>query len=339
MRDLKFICVQPDDTYYVWQVHLWLESLKKIGHSDKAVVLVFTPNDRILSVHNWERVVNLYPEAEFVFYKDNHDITQLLRVYVSSLRPYTLWRYFKDNPQRVADAIFYCDCDILFTEKFNIDSYIEDNVNYLSDTNSYISASYFDSKVRDVLPEKLEEYKTRDILAEVTSIVGITRDIAVSNNLDSGGAQYLLKNIDGKFWTKVMNDCISIRLYLQSINKLFFESEDKGFQSWCADMWAVLWNLWLREVPVKVIPEMGFAWAPDPIVKLETHPIYHNAGISGEIMNNYPVFYKGKYHGGKDPFSDPQLDLVLNHEESKKHCNWLYVKELKELFNKYHLNY
>lgn len=50
-RDLKFIQSCPDDTYYVWQVHLWLESLKKIGHSDKAIVLVFTPADKIGRAH------------------------------------------------------------------------------------------------------------------------------------------------------------------------------------------------------------------------------------------------------------------------------------------------
>jgi hypothetical protein len=40
---------------------------------------------------------------------------------------------------------------------------LDDDVNYLSDTNSYINAKYFDSKVNQVLPEKLEEYKNRDV--------------------------------------------------------------------------------------------------------------------------------------------------------------------------------
>ena len=46
MKDLRFICVQPDDTYFTWQVHLWLESLKEIGHSDKAIVLIYIPTNR-----------------------------------------------------------------------------------------------------------------------------------------------------------------------------------------------------------------------------------------------------------------------------------------------------
>ena len=40
-KELKFICAQPDDSYYTWQVHLWLESLRKLGHSDKAIVLLY----------------------------------------------------------------------------------------------------------------------------------------------------------------------------------------------------------------------------------------------------------------------------------------------------------
>ena len=338
MKDLKYICVQPDDQYYTWQVHMWLESLKKRGEVDKAIVLIFTPKDREVN-KKWKQVTDLYPEAEFHFYKDEHDVSQLLGIYIPVLRPYTLWRHWKENPSLSDKAIFYCDSDILFTEEFDVQKYIDDDVCYLSDTQSYIGASYFDSKVRDVLPEKLEEYKTRDILAEIGSVIGISREEAEQKDKDSGGAQYLLKNIDAAFWNKVMNDCILIRSYLQRINKEFFENENKGFQSWCADMWAVLWNLWVREKEVKVIDEMGFSWAPDPVEKLKTHPIFHNAGIVGTQMDGYACFYKGKYHNGGDPTKDPHLEVVLNDEKSQKRCTWFYANELKKLSNKYNLNY
>jgi hypothetical protein len=338
MKDLKYISCQPDDNYYTWQVHLWLESLKNRGESDKAIVLVFTPNYREKN-EKWKQVVDLYPEAEFHFYKDEHDVSSLLGIYIPVLRPYTLWRHWKEHPELSDKAIFYCDSDVLFTQKFDIQQFIDDDVCYLSDTNSYINAKYFDSKVEQVLPGKLEEYKTRDVLAEIGSVVGISREEAEANNDHSGGAQYFLKNIDTAFWSKVMNDCILIRSYLQKINREYFESEDKGFQSWCADMWAVLWNLWVKEKEVKVIPEMGFSWSPDPIEKLETHPILHNAGIVGTQMDGYACFYKGKYHTGQDPTKDEHLDVILNDEKSKTRCTWYYANELKKLSNKYNLNY
>ena len=337
MKDLKFICAQPDDTYYTWQVHLWLESLKNIGHSDKAIVLIWTPSFREKS-DKWQKIQDLYPEAQFAYYKDEGDVSKQLGVYIPVLRPYSLMKYFQEHPEMTSKAVFYCDCDILFTDKFNVDAYINDEINYLSDTNSYINASYFDSKIKDVLPEKLEEYKNRDILAELTSLIGINREIAEANNLNSGGAQYFLKNVDSSFWYKVMNDCLIIRKYLIHINKTFFANEDKGFQSWCADMWAVLWNLWLRDQETKNIPEMDFSWASDPITKVHKLGMFHNAGITSRDMG-YPAFYKGIYHTGKDPFKDTHLDVVYTDENSKQHGTHYYVTKMFELKQKYNLNY
>jgi len=339
MKELKFLCAQPDDVYFTWQVHLWLESLKKLGHSDKAIVVVFIPNFREPN-NEWQKIIDLYPEAEFAFYRDDENtVSQLLGIYIPVLRPYILMRYFQDHPEMKEKALLYCDCDIVFTEKFNIDDYINDDVNYLSDTNSYINATYFDSKEKDVLPYKLEEYKQRDILQETTAICNINREIAEHYNLHSGGAQYLLKNIDAEFWKHVMEDCISIRRHLMQVNGEFFESEDRGFQSWCADMWAVLWNIWRVEGVTKVIPEMEFAWASDPIEKVERLGIFHNAGMIGDTMGDIPTFYKGKYHNGMDPFTDPHMMTVYNDEHSKTLGSYFYVSKLIELKQKYNLQY
>jgi hypothetical protein len=319
-------------------VHLWLESLRNIGHSDKAIVLVFTPSFRERS-DKWDKIVDLYPEAEFSFIKDEDDVSRYLSTYIPILRPYCLTKYFKEHPEMVSKAVFYCDSDIQFTDKFDVSHLLEDDICYLSDTNGYINASYFDSKVRDVLPEKLEAYKERDILEETASLVGINRDICEKNNDHSGGAQYLLKNIDYTFWEKITMHCLYIRMHLINVNKEFFASEDKGFQSWCSDMWAVLWNLWLREQETKIVPELDFAWGTDPITKLDKCTIYHNAGIVSDNMGEYLAFYKGKYHRGTDPFEDPHLEMVYNNEKSKKYCTHYYVTKMLELKNKYKLNY
>ena len=338
MKDLKFICAQPDDTYYTWQVHLWLESLRNLGHSDKAVVLIFIPNFREQNP-KWNQIVDLYPEAEFVFIKDEDNASSLLKIYIPVLRPYCLAKYFTSHPEMVSKAVFYCDSDVIFTENFNIDSYLEDDICYLSDTNSYINAKYFDSKIKDVKEDKIELYKTRDVLSELTSLVGITREICEKNNDHSGGAQYLLKNIGPSFWEKVLNDCLVIKIYLGNINKEFFESESKGFQSWCADMWAVLWNLWLRGQETRVVPEMEFSWSSDNIKKLERTGILHNAGIVTTTQGDIPTFYKGTYHTGLDPFQDPHLEKVYNDEKSKTLCNHYYVTQMMKLKEKYNLNY
>lgn len=344
-RELKIMCVQPDDFYFLWQVHLWIENLRNLGLSDKAVILVFTPADRKTTNPQWKALEESYPEAEFHYYKDEHGIYPYMQMYIPILRPYTLWRHFRAFPELSTKAIFYCDCDVLLTDKLDIDALIDDDVNYLSDTVSYIGAKYFDSKINDVLPDKLEAYKQRDVLGELASVIGISREICEENELNSGGAQYLLKNITASFWSKVMNDCIVIRTYLQRVNRDFFESESKGFQSWCADMWAVLWNLWYSNREVKVVPEMNFAWAPEPIEKLQTCGIFHNAGVNSYQMEYgvdeqgnklfYPAFYKAAYANGNSPFQDAHLKLVLENEESKKRCTWFYTDKLKTLSSWY----
>jgi hypothetical protein len=338
MRQLKFICAQPDDTYYLWQVHTWLESLKVIGHSDKAVILVYTPNYREFNA-KWKELEALYPESQWFYHKDGDGISKLFGVYIPVLRPYILMKYFQQHPEMKEHAVFYCDCDIVFTERFNVDAYINDDVCYLSDTNSYINARYFDSKKRDVLPDKLEEYEKMDVLADTANLVGITREVCEKYNDHSGGAQYLLKNIDDKFWEKVIGDCISIRIHLQNINRNYFENENRGFQSWCADMWAVLWNLWHRNYETKVIPEMEFSWSSDHISRLERTGILHNAGIVSNRQGDVPTFYKGHYHAGQDPFDDPYLMEMYNDEKSKTLCNHYYVGRMLDVKQKYNLKY
>jgi len=348
MRELEFVTIFPDDPYFTWQVHAWLESLKNLGLSEKATVLIFTPNFRERS-DKYQKIIDLYPEVNFKFYKDEHNMSRLMGIYIPILRPYTAWRYWTDHPEMKDKAVFYCDSDILFTETFNINRFLDDDVDYMSDTNSYINASYFDSKVKDVLPEKLEEYKKIDVLSEATKIIGIDRETCEKNNKHSGGTQYLLKNIDSSFWKKMMNDCIPLIQYLGRINKEFFPNEEKGYQKWTSDMWALLWNLWLKGHETKVVPELNFAWVHDPIAKLNECGIYHNAGATDEFTvygkdkdgkdKKYPVFYKGKYHSGTNPMIDSHLDDILNHEESKKHCTWYYASKLDELRKKYNLKY
>lgn len=340
MKDLKFVCAQPDDTYYTWQVHMWLESLKELGLSDKAIVLVFTPGFRAPS-RKWKQIENLYPEAEFAYYWDeNNELNKYLNLYIPILRPWILEKYWRDHPDMATKTVLYMDCDTVLTPNFNINHLIDDDVNYLSDTNSYINAKYFDSKVRDVLPEKLEEYKKIDVLGDLAKEIGISREIAEANNDHSGGAQYILKNIDADFWKDVKQDCIKIRITLQAINKQYFASEDKGFQSWCADMWAVLWNLWKREMVTRNAKELEFSWASDQMPKVDKLGIFHNAGITSDIMGETPCFYKGKYHKGTDPFTDVEhLKTVYNNEKSKTLGTWFYLDKLFKLKENYNLSY
>lgn len=339
-RELRFVTIMPDDLYFSWQVHMWLESLKNIGLSDKAIVLIFTPKHRQQNKEKFQQIMDWYPEVEWNWYKDEeNEVTPKLGTYIPILRPWTALQYWKEHPDMKDKAVFYCDSDILFTERFNVEQFLDDDIVYCSDTNSYINASYFDSKIKDVLPEKLEEYKTIDVLDTASRMVGINRKVCEKNNLDSGGTQYLFKNIDVKYWERVYDNIIPVLQYLRSINRQFFANESKGLQSWTIDMWLVLWELWRRGQETKVVKELDFCWVHDNLSKLDTCGIYHNAGATSPFTGDMPVFYKGKYHRGEDPMLDPHLDLVLNDERTKKHCTWYYASKLDELRKKYGLKY
>lgn len=335
-----YLAVQPDDNYFKWQIGLWLESLRNIGESHKAQVLLFTPSSR--KDNDWEDVIQRFPEASFFRYYDPIDQGKRLReIYLPSLRPFCLYQHFKKYPELEKETIFYCDADILFVRKLNIQNYLKDDIIYLSDTNSYINASYFDSKIKDVLPEKLEEYKSQDILNTAANIIGISREVCEKNNLNSGGAQYLLKNIPADFWKEVWMSSAKLVIYLQSINKLYFESTNKGFQVWCSDMWAVLWELWKRGYETKVVKELDFAHSTDLKTSLLHKDILHNAGVTADVMELHKkqvaTFNKVKYKI-KSPFEDADyLNSVLHNEDSQKYCFHVYLEHLLNYKNKYSL--
>jgi len=337
MKPILITC-QPDDQYFIWQNHLYIESCLKQGFEEEQIhILLYKPKNRAYN-QNWEKLKETHPKLNIFLYEDD-GVQQYLGIYIPILRPHILWQHFKKHPELQERTIIYTDCDILWLDTLNINHLLGDDVNYVSDAKSYLNHSYFESKYKDVLPDKMEQAKSVDFLKGVCDIIGIDKQIVIDNNDNTGGVQYILKNTDAAFWKKVEQDVLKIRMYLQKMNKEFFKDENSGIQSWCADLWAVQFNLWFFNKESKVVKELDFAWATDPISRLETYSILHNAGIVSEAGNGYPAFYKGKYHQGGNPFEDAHLQTVLNNEESKKHCTHFYVTQLLALKEKYNLNY
>ena len=332
------ITSQPTDSYFIWQNHLYIESCLEQGFKEEQIhILLYNPKGRVYNT-NWDKLKECYPKLNIFVYEDD-GVQQYLGIYIPILRPHILKQHFEAFPELQGSTIIYTDSDILWLKSLNINHLLEDDINYVSDANSYLNHSYFESKYKDVLPDKLEQARERDFLNEVCTIVGIDKQVVIDNNSNTGGVQYILKNVDATFWKKVEEDVLKIRVHLQQINKEFFKDENTGIQSWCADLWAVQFNLWFFNRTSKVAKELDFAWSTDPISKIDTYPILHNAGIVSETGNGYPAFYKGKYHQGSNPTLDPQLQVILNDEQSQKYCTWYYTKKLLELKNKFNIKY
>lgn len=328
---------QPDDNFFLWQCHLYIENCIKNGFNEENIhVLLYTPIERQPN-KKWNILKELYPKLNVFNYLDK-GVSNLLGIYIPILRPHILWQHFEKFPELKNEIIIYTDCDIMWTKKPNFENLYNDDKCYVSNATSYLNYSYFNRKRNEVSSEKIKQYDDEDVVQKLCDIVGIDKSIIIANNGNTGGVQYILKNIDSKFWKKVQDDVINIRIYLQNINRKFFESETKGIQSWCADLWAVQYNLWLRG-ECKVTDQLNFAWATDKINRIDECNIFHNAGISSTFQDGHYCFYKGKYINGLDPTKDPLIDVILNNEESKKYCTWWYVKQLKELSDKYKLNY
>jgi len=294
---MKYICAQPATQYYAWQIDVMLYSFRTVGVNLEDVHIV-------CAIHNeidpyFDRLMRKYTGVLFSFYED----TRYDKSYISSIRPHVLKKHFKAFGDLSKETILYHDSDIVFTKPLNIELYKDNDVCYLSDTISYIGHDYIVSKGEDVLDRMLH-------------IVGIDKETVKRNQESSGGAQYLLKGIDEYYWHDVEKDCT--RLY-KEISEMNLQKKKENpdiheIQIWCADMWAVLWNLWKRKKTTEVIKEMDFSWAISHIEDWHKNSIYHNAGV---ISSEGGMFYKGEYLSNL-----PNLNLDI----SQNKCSYNYYK-------------
>lgn len=283
MKNLRYICAQPRLVYYAWQVEVMINNFIKngINPNNIDILVAWNPDDGTSSkesIDMWEKLSSHYNFVRFFFYQDTRD--QPIR-YISSIRPNILKQHFKAHPELFNEVIFYHDCDILFTKPVNWENFLNDDIWYLSDTNSYINYDYIISKGEDVYNKMCE-------------IIGIDPNIPKLMNSNSGGAQYILKNVDYEFWEKVEKDSEKLYFEITLLNHLKKQQDPSHheLQIWCADMWSLLWNGWLRNNETKVVKEMDFSWATDSEERFNETNIFHNAGVTCSCGGK---FYKANY--------------------------------------------
>lgn len=363
-KELNFICCVHDDVRFRWEIRVYLDSLVEHGYDHIAQILIFLPNDNLsVGFHkDWKNIELEYPKTSFHYYTDTDDIQRIGKIfgYIPVFRPYILHKHFLKYPELKNKAIFYTDSDIVFLKTLDFSKFLNDDVNYLSwtgdkeRTSNYIWSDYIDSKYeeKDNIPvfvrkEKWNDFKKIDVLNEMGEIAGINREIIVKNRENTGGAQYLLKNIDAQFWEKVLNTCITIKHYLANINQEYMigntptEKEHKGFQSFCADMWALLYTLWASSALVECPKELDFSWSTDKINS--DNSILHNAGVTSDatirtrikdenkeaIYVDCPAFYKAAYITSFP--TKEKLEKVINNPVSSEFFTAEYAKKVLKI--------
>lgn len=302
---MKFICVQPATLYYAWQVEVMLNNFLEMGVNPSDIQILCAYEHHI--PNEWKKMMS-YPVG-FYFYKD----TRESRAYVSSIRPNVLKQHFERFPELEQEAIFYHDCDIIFTRPITwITEEMQANKNwYGSDTKSYIGYDYVKSKGDEVI----------NLMCRT---MNVTEQQVKDNDNGVIGAQILLKGVNSDFWDNVQRDSEMLYVMVTNLNARIKHKnpEYHELQIWCADMWAILWGAWREGFKTISDPLFDFAWASAPksgkdkISDYERCNIMHNAGVTSG-KDGY--FYKGDFID-KLPY-DAELDLKEG--ASKEYFNWV----------------
>jgi hypothetical protein len=275
MKNIRFICAQPTSIYYAWQVEVLINNFMDMGIKPENIDIVCWKVNNVIPIE-WAKLTENYP-VRFFFY----DETRVTRHYISSIRPNILKQHFEAHPELENEAILYHDCDIVFTKPINWEQFLEDDKWYGSDTRWYIGYNYILSKGQDIMDKMCE-------------IVNIDESLIKDNELNSIGAQYLMKGINAEFWANVEKDCERLFKEITDMNNIK-KGENPQYhelQIWCADMWAVLWNGWKLGKETVCHSELEFAWGTSTEEDYHKLNILHNAGVTTAADG---LFYKANY--------------------------------------------
>ncbi|CDS92805.1 hypothetical protein [Sphingobacterium faecium] len=286
-----YISAQPDSKYFEWQLELQFRNFESLGINKNNIhVLIGYDVKKGLNPSFKKFIQENERFVRFFIYAD----TRVKPNYTSSIRPQILKQHFEAYEWLSKETIFYHDSDILFSR---IPKIVENEMCYVSDTSDYLDFGY------------LESVASEELIAKMLSVVGISKEVLLKRDKNTGGAQYVLNNIDAKFWQKVEKDSEELYLLMKNYNeKLWqehyefqkeFRSKKRGIQAWCSDMWAVLWNLWYFEKDVEISQEMDFSWPFSSIEEWDKKAIQHYSGnIKDEKLHfkktnylNYPPWY------------------------------------------------
>jgi len=317
MDSMIFVSAQPDQIYFHWQVELYLYQFAKHGIEDRCYAIFgYREKPSEYAVEMSKRFKHI------VLYKDERDLS-VPHYYIPSIRPHLLKKFFADYPE-LGKTVFYHDSDIFLVRmpRFEL---MADSICYVSDTISYIGSAYI-QQCQDRYKEKYPALLDDDLLHRMCDCVGLTMDLVKANNANSGGAQYLLKDINASFWEEAEQVCQSLYACMQDYDKQYPIAH--GIQSWTSDMWAILWLLWKRGSQTRVHSELDFSWAVWSAKDYYSKPIFHLAGVTTDASCK-GMFFKGAYTN-KNIFTEYRQNKALFDTIDPNNATYEYVSVIKE---------
>lgn len=303
---IRFVCAQPANDYYLWQVEVLINNFIKFGVNPNGIDILLGIEKGYIP-EKWKILQQHYNTVRFFFYND----TRENKKYIPAIYFHLLKQHIKFNPYLVDEPLMLIDSDIVLTKPIpqSWEQMKLGRIWYMADTNSYINYDYIQSKGDDVYQGMCD-------------IVGIDPLIPKLMNSNSGGAQYLTKGSTFEFWDKVEKDSCKLYEYFCQIEPKYVKKHkgDYPIQKWTAGMWSLLWNSWLWGWETKVDDRLGFSWSTDNISKLDKFVFCHNAGVT---IDQPDLFFKGRYIN-ELPY-DKDLSI------SKEKCSYFYYKQIQEV--------
>ena len=314
-----FISAQPDQVYFHWQVKVYMHNFSKFGLKDFCYPVFgyqgIKPSQELLDLQEE------YPNIKY--YKDDRKD----RSYIPSIRPHILEKFFKDHPD-LGKNVFYHDADIIFNRLPPFEKMFGDDVAYLSD--SRFNVGYKNLATRAASYQKEDSnIPNEDIINKMCDLVGISKKIIKDNQENTGGAQYLLKNIDATFFEKSHSNGDALFKLINNYNKK--HKANQQAIAWIADMWAVLWGYWMRGMKTQITDDLSFCWGPWSKRDFEKHNIFHLAGVNPEMRPS--KFWKADYRT-KCVIEAYQKNNKLFDKIGRDTATWMYVQEIIEVANK-----
>ena len=326
MKDILFVSAQPDVPYFIWQIKLYVHNFIDKGIDPNQIHIVLglvqgktKPSDESKQLEGMG--VNLH------FFLDERS----KKNYIPSIKPYLISKWIQSNP-KYGELFFLHDADIIFNRLPNFDDLLNDDKNYLSDTIGYIGYNYI-MDCCDRYETKHQTSQKGQLINEMVEVIGIDVNTVKANQENSGGGQYLIKNSNCELWDKIYKD--STKLYEQMLSyQKRYPINPGQIQFWTAEMWSLLWNLWLYGNETKITDELSFSWATDNTNKYEKHPILHMAGVTDSLKTT--KFYKGDYIN---------IDPISKIRENPNHFDYIdkdsstikYIENMKSYIQKYNI--
>ena len=284
MKDIVFVTAQPDVPYFHWQVKLYTHNFIEKGINPKNIHVLFS------TIGNSQLSQGANELKEIGINIHNYKDERVNKRYIPSIKPFLLYKWLEQYPQ-YGKCFFLHDADIIFRELPNFENMLDDEICYLSDTIGYIGYDYIMDCCRRYESQHPSSEKGQ-LIKEMADTIGIDVNVIKENQENSGGGQYIVKNTDYKIWEKIYLDSFTLYNNMMIYQRKFPVNPGQ-IQFWTAEMWSVLWNLWLNNYKTKVVDELGFSWATDNIEKYEKYPILHMAGVTDDLKKT--KFYKGEF--------------------------------------------